>query len=235
MDLKGLELTWLGHAAIRIRADDGTTFWIDPWLGDNPSCPGEEEQPERADAIFVTHGHFDHASDTPALARRTGAQVHANYEIADWAGSRGVENAVGSNKGGTVESVGGVRATLVDAVHSSGLPGDDGILPGGEAGGWVLEFPGGPTIYHAGDTALFGDMALFGELYSPDIALLPIGGWFTMGPEHAARAATMLGVETVIPIHYGTFPILSGTPDELSSASNGAFEVAVVDIAQPVS
>lgn len=235
MQLHGLEITWLGHAATRIRLDDGTTVHIDPWLQGNPACPEDEHTQDRCDAVFITHGHFDHVSGAPGLVRNHDARFHAIHEIAVWAEGIGIEEAVGSNKGGTVESVAGIRASLVDAVHSSGISGDDGIVPGGEAGGWVLEFPGGPTIYHAGDTTVFGDMALIGELWSPDIALLPIGGWYTMGPAHAARAARMLGVETVIPIHFGTFPILAGTPDELEEHAAGDFEVVALEIGEPVS
>lgn len=234
MELAGLEVTWLGHAALRIRTDDGTTVLVDPWLSGNPSCPEAEHSQDRVDAIFVTHGHFDHVGDTVDVARRHGAQVHAIHEIAVWLEGQGVENAVGSNKGGTVESVSGIRASLTTAVHSSGISGDQGIIPGGEAGGWILEFPGGPTIYHAGDTMVFGDMALIAEIWKPDVAFLPIGGWYTMGPRQAAMAARALEVATVIPIHYGTFPILAGTPEELREDATGAFEVVAMEIGTPV-
>lgn len=234
MELGGLEVTWLGHAAIRIRTDDGTTVLIDPWLSGNPSCPESEHRQERVDAIFVTHGHFDHLGETVAIAKEHGAQVHAIHEIAVWLEAQGVENAVGSNKGGTVASVAGIGASLTTAVHSSGISGDQGIVPGGEAGGWVLEFPGGPTLYHAGDTMVFGDMSLIAEIWRPDIAFLPIGGWYTMGPRQAAMAARALEVSTVVPIHYGTFPILVGTAEELREDATGAFEVAALEIATPV-
>ena len=218
MDLQGVELTWLGHAAFRLRLKDGTVLLIDPWLSGNPACPDAEREQERVDAIYLTHGHFDHFGDTEAIAAKHEPQIFAIHEIAVYLEGLGVANVVGSNKGGTVVGPGEVAATLVDAVHSSGLSGEDGILPGGEAAGWVLAVPGGPTVYHAGDTAVFGDMALIGELWSPDLALLPIGGHFTMGPVHAARAARLLGVSAVIPIHYGTFPILAGTPVDLAAA-----------------
>lgn len=234
MQLVGIEMTWLGHATFRLRLGDGTTLFVDPWLEGNPACPESERTQERVDAVYVTHGHFDHVLGVEALASPTGASVFAIFEIASWAEARGL-NAVGVNKGGTVEGPGGVRATLVDAVHSSGLPGDAGILPGGSPGGWILDVPGGPVLYFAGDTMVFGDMRLVRELWSPTIAVLPIGGWYTMDPRQAALAATMLEVETVIPAHYGTFPILTGTPADLETHAEGRFEVAALRIGEPVS
>jgi len=222
MKLRGVELTWLGHAAVRLRLKDGTVLLIDPWLDGNPACPETEHSQDRVDAVYITHGHFDHIGSTFALAAAHSPQVFAIHEIAVYLEGAGVDNVVGSNKGGTVTGPGGVAATLVYAAHSSGISGDDGILPGGEAAGWVLAVPDGPTVYHAGDTTVFGDMNLIGELWSPDIALLPIGGHYTMGPDHAARAARMLGVSAVVPIHYGTFPALAGTPAELATALDGS-------------
>lgn len=236
MDLNGHELTWLGHAAVRLTLSDGTVALVDPWLNGNPACPESEQTQDRVDAVFLTHGHFDHFGDTLELATAHQPQVFAIHEIAVYLEGAGVGNVVGSNKGGTIEAPGGIEATLVDAVHSSGISGDDGIVAGGEAAGWVLSLPGGPTVYHAGDTTVFGDMALIGDLYSPDVALLPIGGHFTMGPEHAARAARMLGVSTVIPIHFGTFPILAGTPAELGAALEGTgIDVVSAEIGVPLS
>jgi L-ascorbate metabolism protein UlaG (beta-lactamase superfamily) len=167
----------------------------------------------------VTHGHFDHVGNTVEVAASTGAEVHAIHEVALWLESVGVGNVVGSNKGGTIECAGRIKASLTTAIHSSGISGDEGVIPGGEAGGWVLEFPDGPTVYHAGDTMVFGDMSLIREIWEPDIAFLPIGGWYTMGPRQAAMAGRLLEAETVVPIHYGTFPILTGTPEELRQAA----------------
>ena len=220
MDLKGVEMTWLGHAAVRFRSGD-TVVYVDPWLTGNPACPPDYHEPDRVDAVYLTHGHFDHFGDTEALARQFGPQIFCIHEIAVYLEGRDVTNVVGCNKGGTIAGPGGVVGSMVDAVHSSGISGDDGIVDGGDPGGWVLGFPGGLRVYHAGDTALFGDMALIGELYRPQVGLLPIGGHFTMDPPAAARAARLLGLETVVPIHYGTFPILTGTPEQLEAELRG--------------
>ena len=232
MDLQGIELTWLGHATTRIRLGDGTTILVDPWLQGNPACPEDEQSQDRVDAIYLTHGHFDHFGNTIDIAKATGARVFAIHEIAVYLEGQGLENVVGSNKGGMVEGPGGVRSFLTDAVHSSGISGDAGIVPGGEAGGWILDVPDGPTLYHAGDTTVFGDMSLIKDIFHPDIALLPIGGHYTMGAGMAAMAAKMLGVESVVPIHFGTFPILAGRPDEMADAAGGAFEVVGADPGQ---
>lgn len=234
MDLGGLSITWLGHAAIRLELADGTVSFIDPWLG-NPLCPQEHQNPERVDSVYITHGHFDHFGATLDLVSSHQPHVFAIHEIAVYLEGHGAENVVGSNKGGTVEGPGGIRGTLVEASHSSGISGDDGIVPGGEAAGWVLEIPGGPTVYHAGDTGLFGDMALIGELWDIDLAILPIGGHYTMGPEHAARAARMLQVPAVLPIHYGTFPILAGSPADLGAALAGSsIDVVECRVGEPL-
>ncbi len=227
MQLDGVEITWLGHAAFRFRLDDGTTLLIDPFLGDNPLCPTDEKRPEKVDAIFITHGHFDHLGDAASIALSTGATVFSIFEIKSWLMQQGLEDdqTIPLNKGGTVLAPGGVKGTFVHAVHSSGILGEEGIISGGSAGGWVLDFPGGSTIYHAGDTDVFGDMGLIGELWEPNIACLPIGGHFTMDPRSAAKAAHLLGVETVIPMHFGTFPILAGRPEQLREHSGGDFEM----------
>lgn len=237
MRLDGVEITWLGHAAFRFRLDDGATLLVDPFLAANPLCPPDEKQPERADAVYITHGHRDHLGDAAAIARTTGATVFSIFEIKRWLMQEGVEDqaTVPLNKGGTVTGPAGVKATFVHAVHSSGIYGEEGMINGGSAGGWVIDFPGGPTVYHAGDTDLFGDMALIGELWAPDIACLPIGGHFTMDPRSAARAARLLGVETVIPMHFGTFPILTGRPQHLREHSGGAFTVRELTVGSPVS
>jgi L-ascorbate metabolism protein UlaG (beta-lactamase superfamily) len=235
MDLGGATITWLGHSAIRIRLTDGTTSLIDPWLTGNPACPQAEELQERVDAIYLTHGHFDHFGDTLELVGAHNPQVFANHEISVYLASKGVAHATGLNKGGTVEGPGGISGTMVTAVHSSGISEDDRIVPGGEAGGWVLRLPGGPTLYHAGDTDLFSDLALVADLHHPDLVFLPIGGHYTMGPTVAAKAAHLIGAPAVVPVHWGTFPILAGTPAQLTEALAGSgIEVVAAQIGRPI-
>jgi L-ascorbate metabolism protein UlaG (beta-lactamase superfamily) len=207
--------TWWGHAAWIVKSPGGATIAIDPWLK-NPLAPKDAVWPEQVDAILVTHGHFDHVGETAELARRTGAQVIGAYELV---GLIGAEKGNGANAGGTVQ-VKDVRIHLVSAVHSSGFGTDPKAPPqyGGSPLGFVLEFQGGPTLYHAGDTDVFQDMALIAERYRPTVAMLPIGGHFTMDPQGAALAARLLRVKTVVPMHFGTFPVLAGTPDQLSAA-----------------
>jgi L-ascorbate metabolism protein UlaG (beta-lactamase superfamily) len=212
-------ITWLGHASFKLASPSGKVVYIDPWLG-NPRCPENQKRVDRADGILVTHGHFDHLGDTTEIAKQTSAKVICNFEISVWLESKGVQNAVGMNKGGTVE-LDGIKVTMVSADHSSGIRDESGIVYGGEAGGFVVQFENGYKLYHAGDTNVFSDMRLIGDLYAPDLALLPIGGHFTMGPTEAAQAVRLLGVRQVIPMHYGTFPILTGTPAELKEALAG--------------
>jgi len=210
-------LTWLGHAAFRLDTEAGTRVYFDPFLTGNPRCPESEQSPERCDLVVLTHGHGDHLGDAVGIARRFECPVVAAVELRDWlSASHGLpeDDSQSPNKGGTV-SFAGVRLTMTDANHSSSNWDDGKIVYTGEPTGIVLRQDGGPTIYFAGDTNVFGDMALIRRLYAPDVAVLPIGDHYTMGPEEAALAAELLGAPRVVPCHYGTMPLLSGTPDAL--------------------
>lgn len=204
-----LSVTWLGHATLLFESPKGRRLLVDPWLN-NPSCPADSRNVGHIDVVLVTHGHFDHIEDAPAVAKRTGATVVGNFEVCQWLGRKGVAATSPMNKGGTQE-LAGIRISMVHALHSSSYLDDSGITYLGEAGGYVLRFEDGTTVYCAGDTALFSDMALIRDLYAPQVAFLPIGDLFTMGPDAAARAVDFLGVRQVAPIHHGTFPALTGT------------------------
>ena len=208
-------LTWLGHASFRLDTPGGKRVYVDPWLTGNPKCPEAEQAPERVDLIALTHGHGDHIGDTVALWERFKPPVIAVVELRGWLAKQGVEEnmAHGPNKGGTV-AVDEVKLTFTDAHHSSSTP--DGTYAG-EPAGIVMELEDGYSIYFAGDTNAFMDMQLIGRIYEPDLAVLPIGDHFTMGPREAAVALELLGVKRCVPCHYGTFPLLHGTPDELRS------------------
>jgi len=221
----GFRFTWYGHATVHVETEAGSSILIDPWFG-NPVSPAGPEVIERCDIMLVTHGHHDHLGAMPGeiadgdairIARRTRPAWPAIHELSLWLGDQdtGAE-IVGMNKGGSVE-LSGVRVSMVRAEHSAGdWLADEGVpLHLGEPAGFVVQLENGRSLYHAGDTALFGDMRLIGEMYRPDVAFLPIGGHFTMDPPAAARAVELLGVTTVVPIHFGTFPILTGTPAEL--------------------
>ena len=210
----GNQLTWLGHAAFRITTASGKVVIVDPWVQSNPMCPPELKSFERVDTLLISHGHFDHIADAVELAKKHAPQIVAIYETCAWLQSKGVTNTSPMNKGGT-QKVGELEITMVHAIHSCGIQDGDKIVYGGEASGYVVRLPGGLTIYHAGDTAVFGDMKLIGDLYKPHVALLPIGDHFTMGPREAALAIRLLGVRHVIPMHFGTFPLLTGTPERL--------------------
>ena len=214
----GVRLIWYGHACVLIESPGGKRIMIDPFVQSNPMCPNELHTVEDLDLLLITHGHFDHMGDAVAVAQSARPKhVIAIHEIGVWLSGKGVENVSGMNRGGTQEAE-GLRVTQTPAVHSSTISDGDSMVPAGEASGFVVELENGYRIYHAGDTALFGDMSLIGELWKPDLALLPIGDHYTMGPHAAARAAQLLGVKRVVPIHWGTFPLLTGTPQALREA-----------------
>ena len=214
MQLSGLSVTWLGHSTFVLKSPNGRRILFDPFLEGNPACPPDKKKIDKVDLILVTHGHADHVSDAAAVAKRTGATVVGIYDLCQWLGRQGVSNTSGMNKGGSQE-LHGIRITMVDARHSSSHIDESGITYLGEPAGYVLRFENGLTIYFAGDTSVFGDMQLIRELYKPSVAFLPIGGFFTMDPVEAAKAVELLGVKLVIPMHYGTFPVLGGRPSQL--------------------
>jgi L-ascorbate metabolism protein UlaG (beta-lactamase superfamily) len=218
-------LTWLGHASFRIDSPGGKRVYVDPFLNGNPKCPESELEPERVDAIFITHGHGDHYGDTVQLAQKFGCTVVAPVELAGWLRGQGVESVRDPNKGGTVD-IDGVRVTLTHAQHSSST--NDGTYAG-EPCGLIVELEDGFTTYFAGDTNVFGDMALIGRLYEPKLAVLPIGDHYTMGPKEAALALELLSVERCVPCHWGTFPLLTGTPGELRKLAPSGVEIVDVE------
>ncbi len=211
-------LTWLGHATVLLTTSSGTRIVFDPWIEGNPKSPITLGALGDIDGIAVTHGHFDHMASVAALAEATGATVVCVPEMAAYFASIGVGNIVEMNKGGTVHVV-DVSLTMVSADHSCGVAVGDNLpyAYGGNPVGFIVGLPtgqGGP-VYVSGDTNVFGDMALIRELYAPEIGLMPIDGYYNMGPREAAHAVQLLGLSRVVPIHYGTFPILTGTPDAL--------------------
>ena len=222
-----IAITWLGHATFLIRFPSGQRLVTDPWLA-GPSVPAAWSKVEAlapVDAILVSHGHGDHSSDAAALSRATGAPVICLAELGSYLSAKGLQNVRGMNIGGT-QTVAGMRLTMTAAVHSGSIVEQDRIVYLGGAAGFVIRVADAPTIYFAGDTALFGDMKIIRDRYAPDIAFLPIGDHYTMGPEDAAIAAEWLGVRQVVPMHWGTFPVLTGTPAALRAhLKNSAIEV----------
>jgi len=209
-----LTIQWLGHGTFLLTSPGGKRVLFDPWLVANKTCPDECKSIGKVDLILVTHGHSDHVSDVVSVARSTHAPVVAIHELSLWLRQKGVQQVHGMNKGGTI-TLAGLDVTMVTAQHSSSLEVDGQLVYLGEPAGYVIRLEDGRVIYFAGDTDVFSDMALIKRLYEPEIAFLPIGDHYTMGPKGAALAAELLGVHQVVPMHYGTFPLLTGTPDAL--------------------
>jgi L-ascorbate metabolism protein UlaG (beta-lactamase superfamily) len=225
-----VSFTWIGHGTWKARSAKGKEVLIDPWVMGNPAAPETLKTVDRCDLMLITHGHFDHIHDAVEIARRTKPTIVCNHEIGAWLQSKGIdgEKIVASNKGGVVD-IDGIKVTLVHAEHTCGITEDNGtIVYGGEACGLVIEFENGFQVYFAGDTDVFGDMALIAELAKFDVAFLPIGDFYTMGPDRAAKAAKLLRVKTVVPMHFATFPILNGRPDQLQELVGNS--VRVLDI-----
>ena len=222
--MEKLSITWFGHATFLLRTPGGRRVLFDPWFTGNPSCPDAMRKPPKADLILASHGHFDHIEDLLLCARDSGASVVGIFELCDWLGRKGIQTASPMNKGGS-QTVAGLRVTMTDARHSSGFFDDGHMVYMGEPAGYVVRLEDGRVIYYSGDTCLFGDMRLIGEMYRPEIAFLPIGDRFTMDPAAAAKACEFLGVRQVVPMHWGTFPLLTGTPAELKKLVPRGVEV----------
>src|SRR5580700_6813852 len=228
-----IQITWLGHATFEIQFESGEVLVLDPWITGNPAYPAGYEI-KKADAIAISHGHFDHMADLVELAKKFDSKVIGIFEIATWAGSKGVKNTVAVNKGGTFD-LGFVKLTMTHALHSSSIKDGDNLLYGGEAAGYILTLKDGRRAYFAGDTAVFSEMALYADVYHPELAFLPIGDFYTMGPEEAAYAARLLKVKKVIPMHYGTFPVLVGRPEHLEEKLSGTgIQVLTLKQGQPI-
>ena len=215
LNTTGNGITYFGHSTFSLTTSSGQVALIDPWVMSNPWCPGELKSVERLDTIFLTHAHTDHMGDLLALAKQHRPKIVAMFETCLWVESKGlVEETCPMGKGGS-QKIGDFEITMTQALHSNSID-DNGVRHyGGEPAGFIIRMPGGFTVYHAGDTAVFGDMKLIGELYKPDLAMLPIGDRFTMGPREAAYAIRLLGVKQVIPMHYATFEFLTGTVEAL--------------------
>jgi len=209
------QLTWLGHATFKLQTPHGKKVLIDPWVQGNPACPADQKSITQLDLMLLTHAHFDHIADAVTIANEAKpSTIVGVFELTHWLESKGVQNCVGINIGGSL-NVDGVRVTMTHADHSCGISDGDAILYGGVAAGYAIELENGSTLYHAGDTGVFGDMQLIAELYHPSVVLLPIGDFYTMGPRDAAHACKFLKPQAVVPMHFGTFPTLAGTPEQL--------------------
>ncbi len=209
-----IEINWLGHATFELRSPSGEVLLLDPWIEGNPAYP-KDYKVSKVDAIAISHAHFDHMNDVLPLAKKFEPKVVAIFETASWLEKKGAKNTVGINKGGTAD-LGFVKLTMTHALHSCSIKDGDNLIYGGEAAGYVLTFADGRKAYFAGDTTVFSDMKLIGEIYEPELAFLPIGDFYTMGPHEAAHAARLIGAKKVIPMHYGTFPALTGRPEQLA-------------------
>jgi L-ascorbate metabolism protein UlaG (beta-lactamase superfamily) len=227
---KDCSITWYGHSTFKIVSPKGKHILIDPWVTGNPACPQHLKKVDRVDLMLIAHGHFDHMADAVQLAKAHQCKVVGIYEVAVFLESRGVKNTLPMNMGGT-QRVDGVSVTMVQAFHSSGIQDEEGrLVYGGNPAGYVLTLENGFTVYHSGDTQVFGDMRIIAELYKPQLCLLPIGGLFTMSPKEAAYACKLLKPKWVVPMHFGTFPPLTGTPAELKALTKGIRGLQVIEM-----
>ena len=220
-----LAITWLGHSTFLLGTPGGRRLIFDPWLVDNPRCPEEwKRKVPTVDLVLVSHGHSDHVGDAARVARENNAPVVGMVELCRWLQRQGVRRVEPMNLGGTI-TVAGLRVTLVEAQHSSACLDDESPIYLGAPSGFILTLEDGRVIYFAGDTDVFEGMRLIRELYHPEVAFLPIGDRFTMGPRGAALACDLLGVKQVVPMHYGTYPALTGTPKELRKSVSTGIDV----------
>ena len=226
--MASIEITLLGHASFRLTPDSGEVVYFDPWLDDNPTCDLSVDQVDKADLVIATHGHNDHIGDSFKICRKTGAAFVGNYELCLTAAKNGLafgEQAIPMNPGGTVEAA-GLRVTATQAFHSQSMspnqslgpePDNAYFRPDGGVCGMVMGFANGITVYDTSDTTVFSDMQLIGQMYGPQIAILPVGGKFTMGVREAARAASLIRPDIVIPCHYGE---ATGQPADIDALSD---------------
>lgn len=227
---KDIELTYLGHSTFKIKSSGGKVLILDPWIMGNPACPEDMKKVDKVDIMAVTHAHFDHIGDAVTIGIEHQPKVVGIYETCVWLNSKGIENISPMNKGGTQE-VDGIKFTMVHADHSCGIQEEDGsIIYGGEAVGYVVEFENGFRLYHAGDTAVFSDMKLIAEIYKPELAMIPIGDLFTMSPTEASYACRFLQAKYVVPMHYATFPLLTGTPAQLRELTKGIEGLEIIEL-----
>jgi L-ascorbate metabolism protein UlaG (beta-lactamase superfamily) len=228
LNLRGNRITYFGHSTFSITTPSGQVALIDPWVQTNPRCPKELKKIDRLDFIFLTHAHSDHFGDLLALAKKFEPKLVASFETCMWLDSKGFEKLTAPMGKGGSQKVGDFHVTMTHAMHSNSIEVDGKAFYGGEPAGYIVRVPGDISLYHAGDTAVFSDMKMIAQLYKPQIAMLPIGDLFTMGPMEAAVAAGLLGAQTVIPMHYATFPQLIGTPEEFQRETKDIAGLSVV-------
>jgi L-ascorbate metabolism protein UlaG (beta-lactamase superfamily) len=220
--MAGVKITWLGHSAFLFEAEK--KLLIDPFISGNPLAPCSPEELD-PDIIAVTHGHRDHLGDTIEIGKRTGCRIISIHEVANYIKSKGVF-AEGMDKGGTINAE-GVTLTMTQALHSSSIDASGFSFDGGCPSGFVIGI-GGYSVYHAGDTGVFGDMQLIGELYEPEVALLPIGGRFTMGIKEAVKAVELIQPRVAVPMHYNTFDVIKQDPEEFKRAVEAKIDTKIV-------